>query len=271
MVKDGEILLSHGPKENGFRPAVDPLFRTAAPFFGNRVVGVVLSGGLDDGTDGLRIIKQFGGIAIAQDPEEALFPSMPASAIRSVKVDHIARIEEIAELLRKYAKEDVPEDAAMGADSSERPDIAEHGDKASRNPAALGPPSMLTCPDCGGALWEFTAGQQLRYRCHVGHMYTGDGLVEQKDIHLEQALWTAARAMEEAAALQLRMAEMAENGKWAQIAPRNREQAEQFRARGPDPRVSHARNKGGKGGKEPNRNPPRQREDPANKSAQIRQ
>ncbi len=231
LIKHRRIELSHGPRENGFRPAVDPMFRTAARCFGRRVVGLLLSGGLDDGTDGLRIIKEFGGIAIAQDPQEAFLPSMPESAIRAGYVDHVATLKETAHLLRRYAGQKVSEDLAMCADLNRRPDVIETGDKAIRHAAALGPPSIFTCPDCGGSLWEFTAGHQLRYRCHVGHLYTGDGLVQLKDDHLEQALWSAVRAMEEAAALRLRMAERAQEKKWEKMALPYRRQAEQFRQR----------------------------------------
>jgi two-component system chemotaxis response regulator CheB len=231
LIKDRRLELAHGPKENGFRPAADPLFRTAARCFGQRVVGVVLSGGLDDGTDGLRIIKRLGGVAIVQDPKEAIVSSMPESAIRAVNVDHIAPVKDIAELLRKYAKERVSENLAMCADLDERPDVVESGDKAIRNGAALGPPSVFTCPDCGGTLWEFEAGNQLRYRCHVGHLYTGDGLVQLKDYHLEQALWSAVRTLEEASALRLRMAVLAEKGNWTRMGPPYQEQALQFRER----------------------------------------
>jgi two-component system chemotaxis response regulator CheB len=207
------------------------MFRTAARCFGRRVIAVILSGGLDDGTDGARVIKRYGGIAIAQDPEEAIFSSMPQSAIRNVKVDHIAGVKEIASLLRKYVLEVVTEDITMCADLDERPDIAENGDKAIRNGIHLGPPSVMTCPDCGGALWEFQGGNQLRYRCHVGHLFTGDGLLNLKDDHLEQALWTAVRTMEEASVLRLRMADMAEKGRWGKMAPPYGEQARELRER----------------------------------------
>lgn len=231
LIRNQRFELTHGPRENGFRPAVDPLFRTAARNFGKRVVGVVLSGGLDDGTDGLRIIKEFGGIAIVQDPQEAILPSMPQSAIQNAPVDHVAKVKDIARLLRRYAGEEVAEGSAMNKESSDRPDVTENGDAALRHPGALGPPSMLTCPDCGGALWEFTAGRQLRYRCHVGHLYTGDGLTERMDESLEQTLWSAVRALEEAAALRMRMAALAEKGNWSQMSPPYRQHAEEFRQR----------------------------------------
>ncbi len=216
--------VAHGPKENGFRPAADPLFRTAARNFGARAIGIVLSGGLDDGTDGLRTIKEHNGIAIAQHPEEAVFPSMPASAIRNVNVDHIARIAEIPAILEHYAAEVLPKEVTMPPDPA-RIDVTDHGDHGLQNKSMNGTPASLTCPECGGALWETVNGTQLRYQCHVGHIYTGDGLVSEMDRDLEQSLWAAVRVMEEAAALRRRMAGVAKDARWNTLAPRYARQA----------------------------------------------
>jgi two-component system chemotaxis response regulator CheB len=230
LFREGRMLVTHGPKENGFRPAVDPMFRTAARTFGPRVVGVILSGGLDDGTDGLRIVKECSGVAIAQHPEEATFSSMPASAIRNVQVDHIVRVEAMPALLEKYASEEMPKELHMCPDDG-LPDIAEEGDSALMNKAMNGAPSALTCPECGGALWERQHGKQLRFQCHVGHVYTGDGLVSEMDRDLEQALWSAVRVMEEAAELRRRMHRIAAESTWKSFAPPYEEQAQQLERR----------------------------------------
>ncbi|MGN6368514.1 MAG: chemotaxis protein CheB [Phycisphaerae bacterium] len=230
LFKNREICVAHGPKENGFRPAVDPLFRTAARNYGPRVVGVILSGGLDDGTDGMRIIKECGGIAIAQHPEEAEFPSMPASCIRNVAVDHISRLDDIPDLLVRYSKDRLPKEQHMCA-GGDPPDIAESGDSALKKSEVLGSPSALTCPECGGALWESKTGSQLRFRCHVGHMFTGDGLVSEVSRTLEQSLWTAVRVMEEAAEIRRRMARVADQSKWKDLAPPYNDQAAELEHR----------------------------------------
>src|SRR4051794_8041823 len=174
------VHLTRGPKENGFRPAVDPLFRTAARWYGPRVIGVILSGGLDDGVEGLALIKKNGGIAIAQDPLEAAFPSMPEAAIEKCEVDHVARVSQIPAVLAELTREEVAsEEVRMVRQRSKRDgrDPAEMGEKALKNQTRPGPPSGLTCPECGGALWETVDGELVRYRCHVGHSYTPSGLV----------------------------------------------------------------------------------------------
>jgi two-component system chemotaxis response regulator CheB len=224
------IQIAHGPKENGFRPAVDPLFRTAAYNFGARVVGVVLSGGMDDGTDGLAIIKENGGIAIAQDPTEAPFDGMPSSAIRNVAVDHIATVAQIPGFLVRYAAEVLSKEAAMPP-NTEFKDAAAHGDHGLREHKMNGNPSPLTCPECGGTLWETQNGNRLRYQCHVGHAYNADSLLSERDRELEQALWSAVRTMEEAAALRRRMAGLARTAPWGQVAPPYAQQAAEMEQR----------------------------------------
>src|SRR4051812_40023154 len=158
IVGPNSLALAHGPKENGFRPAVDPLFRTAAREYGARVIGVILSGGLDDGTQGLMEIKRRGGVAIVQDPAEADFSSMPASAIEKVKVDRVVPVAEIAAELVRWIHIPVPKGAgAMRKKNNGEPDRAEMGEKwlAAGHKA---PPSAFTCPECGGALWELRDG-----------------------------------------------------------------------------------------------------------------
>jgi two-component system chemotaxis response regulator CheB len=210
LIRDSTIRLTRGPKENGFRPAVDPLFRTAAQEKGRQVIGVVLSGSLDDGTLGLADIKKAGGIAIVQDPDDAHFPSMPSSALRNVEVDHIARADEIPALLVRLVteplKEATPMKSANGSNGSPS-DVAQQGTNALVTGELPGPPSGLTCPECGGAIWELAHGKRLQFRCHVGHAYTADGMIDEQSKALEAALWTALRALEESAALRRRVAQ----------------------------------------------------------------
>jgi two-component system chemotaxis response regulator CheB len=212
LVEKDRVLVTRGPKENGFRPAVDPLFRTAARSFGSRVIGIVLTGGLDDGTIGLMHIKSVGGIAIAQDPVEAVFPSMPQSAIDNVDVDFVLPVAQMPALVRRLVTEPASQGATMAKPGNGRPDVAEAGKAVLLEEMASGPPTAYTCPECGGALWERKDGKVLRYQCHVGHSYTADILVAEKNEQLEAVLWSALRALEENADLRRRMARRAENG-----------------------------------------------------------
>jgi two-component system chemotaxis response regulator CheB len=236
LVRDGVVRVTHGPKENGFRPAVDPLFRTAARSAGPRVVGVVLSGGLDDGTIGLTHVKYHGGVAVVQDPNEAVFPSMPASAVQNVEVDHIVPVAAMPALLMRLATEPIPEGAFAMAHSNaddDRSDVAEAGKAALLTGTQPGPPSALTCPECGGALWELKDGKLVRYQCHVGHSYTAESLVAEKNGELEAVLWSALRALEENAELRRRMAERARQGPGAfgQVARRYEAEAAEVEQR----------------------------------------
>ena len=207
LIKRGLVRVVSGPRENLFRPAVDPLFRTAARAYGARVVGIVLSGGLDDGTHGLELIKRHGGIAIAQDPQQAVMPSMPLSAIQNVEVDYILRATEIGGKLPLLVRETVEDDAAL---VPEEPDVAEGTQDNLQTGHVPGPPSPFTCPECGGALWELEDGKLLRFRCHVGHGYTAEALMSDQHEELEHTLWAGLRALEEQAGLRRRMAQHAE-------------------------------------------------------------
>lgn len=230
LLKPHQMCVTRGPRENGFRPAVDPLFRTAANVYGPRVIGVVLSGGLDDGTVGLMHVKEQGGIAVVQDPGEAPFPSMPGSAIQHVEVDHVAKIAAMSSLLPLLALEPLPK-GAMPMPRETEPDVAEVGTNALVNKELPDPPSSLTCPECGGALWELKDGRLLRFRCHVGHGYTAETLQAEQSNGLEAALWTALRALEENAALYRRMARRADEGRAPRLAQRYLKQADEVEAR----------------------------------------
>jgi two-component system chemotaxis response regulator CheB len=205
IIKPGEVRVVRGPKENNFRPAIDPLFRSAAYTYGSRVIGVILSGLMDDGSHGLFQIKQEGGVAVAQSAEDALQPSMPLAAIQQVGVDYVVPAAQMGSLLNDLVR--APGEVAAGP-QQEQADIAEglvsglrvlSGDEA--------PNSPFICPNCGGSLWEVQEGQLVRYRCHVGHGFTAETLSALQDDELEQALWSSVRLLEEQAELQHRMAE----------------------------------------------------------------
>jgi len=207
VVDDGVVRLSRSAPEGGHRPAVDTLFRTAARFHGTRVVGVVLSGALDDGTAGLVAVKQRGGVTVVQDPEEALCADMPRNALDNVQVDHCLPTAEIAALLDRLAHEKVELHSPMPTLLQQETDIA----LGRRNPGESPPgePSEFGCPACGGVLNEVHDGHILRFRCRVGHAYGLASLGAQQEDQLDAALWAAMRALEDQAALSDRLAKRA--------------------------------------------------------------
>lgn len=210
IVQDGFVRLSRNPRENGFRPAVDVLFRSASRAYGRQVVGVILSGMLDDGTAGLAAIKARGGLALVQDPAEAPFEGMPRSAIEHVAVDRILKITDIASFLVQLTSEPVQEENTVSDELDKGSDIVAQEKKAWEQGQRPNEPSSLTCPDCGGVLWELHEDKLIRFRCHVGHVYSSESLLAQQADVLDQALWSAIRALEEKAALARRMANQAQ-------------------------------------------------------------
>ncbi|HEX5323409.1 MAG TPA: chemotaxis protein CheB [Capsulimonadaceae bacterium] len=213
VLEAGRVYLSSGPRENRVRPAIDTLFRTAAISYGARVVGVVLSGTLSDGTAGLYEIKQRGGIAIVQDPKDALFPDMPKNALDQVPIDYVLPASKIADILTTLADQPLEDDEGGSKDMApdERPgaevvadDIVNEID-GRRN----GELAIYTCPECSGALWQVNAGKVVRFTCHVGHVYTGDDLLEGYSEVLERSLWHAARTLRDRANLMQQLANVA--------------------------------------------------------------
>jgi len=211
LVKDGHVLLGRGPKENSARPAVDPLFRTAARAYGRRVIGVILSGSLDDGTVGLDVIKHVGGIAIVQDPENALFPGMPRSAVENVAVDHVVPAAEIAPLLVRLSQEPVTGNGKvhMSDELKQEADLAELDERELQSNDRPGTPSEFACPECHGVLFELSEKQLIRFRCRTGHAYTAESLMSEQGDNLEAAMWTAMTALKERSVLAQRLAERA--------------------------------------------------------------
>jgi two-component system chemotaxis response regulator CheB len=209
MLVDGrQLRLTRGAKEHHARPAIDPLFRSAARWHGPRTVGVVLSGMLDDGTAGLQAIKRCGGIAVVQDPLDAREPSMPESALRHVNVDHCVDTAGLAGLLSTLAREgEVP-------NMPEVPDPLQHeialmlsqGD-ALEHLRHIGRPSTFVCPDCHGSLWQLSGADPPRYRCHTGHGFTQLSLEHTLALTRDEAIWNALRAVQENGFLLSSMAE----------------------------------------------------------------
>jgi len=202
LVADGSIGLTRGPRENGHRPAIDPLFRSAARAHGRRVVGVVLSGNLDDGSAGLREIALRGGIGIVQDPAEALYPDMPRNALEFGNGHRSLPIGEIGAFLGQVVREAGTEAKFPPVESAMNEPV-----QTFDNPVAF------ACPECDGALCEEGNGEHVHFRCHVGHAYSPESLVAEQSDRLERAMWTALRCLEENAALARRMATHATQGR----------------------------------------------------------
>lgn len=204
----GRVRVIRGPRENRMRPAIDPLFRTAAVVYRSYATGIILTGMLDDGTAGLQAIKACGGMTIVQDPDEAEYDSMPKSAIANVEVDRVVFLPDIAELLVERVKQtpaivkEIPPDLLLEAPITLKA-ITDPSDMQQ-----IGKPVAHSCPSCGGPLWQLGNNDDnnkvddhqdslLRYRCHVGHAFTGRTLIEEQNEATEKALWIALRTLEE--------------------------------------------------------------------------
>jgi two-component system chemotaxis response regulator CheB len=213
----------HGPRENRARPAANPLFRSAASIYRERVIGTILTGMMDDGAAGLWAVKQCGGVAIVQS--DAVFDQMPRSALEAVTVDYHVRLDEIAPLLNRLCRE-----AVKVSPPAAVPEIVRVNDDAIKMNTTgfkvdeIGRRSVFSCPECNGALWEVDEGV-LQYRCHVGHMFSAEGLKQAQSATIEQALWSALRALKESAALDQRMCDRAMEHNLDQAAARYRESA----------------------------------------------
>ncbi len=196
------VVLSRSGKENHTRPSIDPLFRSAAAAYGTRAIGVILTGALDDGTAGLAAIKACGGCAVVQDPEEALAADMPASAIDNVAVDHVLRLHEIAPVLVRMADSNVRTGAPAPTPADLPQWVRVENSLAVEGPdmdsmSSIAAPSTFTCPDCHGTLWELKNQTPRRFRCHTGHAYTERTLVALQGDIVEDAIWSAIRALQE--------------------------------------------------------------------------
>jgi two-component system, chemotaxis family, protein-glutamate methylesterase/glutaminase len=214
LVEQGKMCVQRGPRENRHRPAIDPLFRTAARVYGSRVVGVVLSGLQDDGSAGLYAVKQRGGIAIVQDPKEAICSEMPGHALAYADPQYVLPVQKIGPALIGLVKTDQDETSmSRSKKKTTAPRGSAKTDKPDRNltnsyfDEGEGTPSVFACPECHGVLWEIKENEMVRFRCRVGHSYGPESLTTELSQASETALWAAMRALEEKAAMQRRMAD----------------------------------------------------------------
>jgi two-component system, chemotaxis family, protein-glutamate methylesterase/glutaminase len=214
VLEPGVVRLTRGPKENRFRPAIDPLFRSAASVYGPLAVGVILTGNLDDGVAGLWAIKQLGGTAIVQDPKEALYPALPLNAIKQVRVDHCLPAAGIANVLTSLVSTHV--DEGKMREVPEKMDIenriAKEDDAIDAGVQTIGEPSSYACPECHGVLLQLKDESLLRFRCHTGHAYSAQSLLAEITNKMEGSLWTAVRTFDEGALLMRQIADHMNQG-----------------------------------------------------------
>ena len=222
-VEPGRMRVLRGPRENRHRPAIDPLFRTAARVYGSRVIGVILSGNHDDGSAGLYAVKQRGGIAIVQDPAEAAVSEMPLRALayatphyvlrgrdivpNLINLVHIDQDEIVMPARKSHHKTNLPTRRKTNGSRESETGEPEDNLKAAYFDGGEGNPSVFACPECHGVLWELRDGDMVHFRCRVGHSYGPDSLATEFSGASEAALWAAMRALEEKAAMQRRIAD----------------------------------------------------------------
>jgi two-component system chemotaxis response regulator CheB len=219
FVKKDRIRLIHGAHENRYRPSIDVLFRSAAAAFDSHVIGIILSGMLDDGTSGMSAISRCGGICIVQEPGDAAYTDMPESVLSNVEVEHRVPVADMGYILDDIFSKPlrnelpIPDDVKLEAEITERmvSDISEL--------AKLGTHSNYTCPECGGGLWLMKDEKNPRYRCHTGHVYTEQLLADRQGEELEESLWVSIRMLEERRNLLLTMA-----NRWDESGKQNTDQ-----------------------------------------------
>jgi two-component system, chemotaxis family, protein-glutamate methylesterase/glutaminase len=226
-IENGRVRVSRGPRENRHRPAIDPLFRTASRTYDSHVIGVILCGYLDDGAAGFRAIRSRGGLGIVQDPDDCIAKQMPESALAYGDADYVLAAKDIGPHLVQLVNSSA--DAAVEEKRVPMTAPGKNGEpnlRTSKPDEGSGVPSPFSCPECGGVLWETKEGDQVSFRCRVGHAYSAASLIADQERGVEDALWAAMRALEEKAALATRISEGTTDQRWFQ---RLREQVESDR------------------------------------------
>lgn len=223
MITKGKLRVTKGARENRSRPGIDPLFRSAAVAYRSKVIGVVLTGYLDDGTAGMIAIKRCGGICAVQDPLDAAYPDMPRNVLKQLKADHVVPLAEMGALLTKLLQRRARKDKPVPRDIAIEARIAERVLSDLPSVEAVGEQVPFNCPGCGGVLWEVAKGGVLRYRCHTGHAYTSSVLLAEQTAKIEETLWIALRMFEERRNLLTTMSERNGRGFLPSAAARAKE------------------------------------------------
>lgn len=227
LLHDGHVMLGRGPRENHARPAIDPLFRSAACTFGGAVIGVVLTGALGDGAAGLEAVKRCGGVTVVQDPADAVAPEMPRAVLRRIDVDHCLPVDDMGTLLVRLVGEKQGETPEIPYSIRLEMAIATQRSSSGAQ-AAMGTPSGLVCPVCHGPLWEIVDCRLLRYRCHAGHAVSADALLATQAEEAENTLRHLVRSHRQRAALVRRMAQQEVALQRSASADRLRQRAREY-------------------------------------------
>jgi two-component system chemotaxis response regulator CheB len=228
LVGDGKIIIGHGPPENRFRPSIDVLFRSAAAHYGEKTIGIILTGFLNDGTVGMWSIKQSGGHTIVQDPNEAEYPDMPLSVLETMETDYCTQLKKIGDVVLKIIEEaeskGILPPPAIIAESK----LSEKSATTIEQVATIGEKTLFACPDCGGGLWQISNDRVKHYRCHIGHSYSETDMIVRQSQAIEQTLWVALRMMEERKILLKKTATENESKGLTSLSGTLREQAQQL-------------------------------------------
>jgi two-component system chemotaxis response regulator CheB len=223
LVDCGRVRISRGPKENGYRPSIDALFRSAARAYGPQVIAATLSGLLDDGAAGAAAVRQRGGIVVVQSPDDATFPDMPKATLRAVgTADYSVPLSELGMLLGMLARTSAPEEEGLPVplEMQVEDDIAHGAESDAEVASLLGDPSTFSCPECGGVLWDLSGEDVQRFRCQVGHAYSAIHLFHAQEATLQQRMWGAARALREHALLARQIQQASARSDWPSLAER---------------------------------------------------
>jgi two-component system chemotaxis response regulator CheB len=191
------ISVTSGPHENQYRPSIDALFRSAAVSFGHRVISVVLTGMLEDGTSGTSAVKRCGGTCIVQAPSDAQFPSMPTSVLSSIAIDYLATLSDIPNIISDIVQAPLPPKLPIPRELQIESEITKRMMSNIDELKSFADHSNFVCPDCGGGLWEVRDDPAHRYRCHTGHVYTEKLLHSLQDEKIEESVWVSIRMLEE--------------------------------------------------------------------------
>ena len=228
VLQDGRTRVVLGPRENRARPAINPLFRSAAADRAGRVVALLLSGLLDDGVTGLAAVQRCGGVTIVQDPQDAEFPELPRRAVEEGAADHVLALPRMSELLERLLREEAPR-VAVPEEIAVEARLDGPTPSSSEAVSALGKQVPVGCPECGGPLWQTSASGNSAFRCHTGHAFTARALLDGQSEEIERSMWVAVRALLEQSSVLERLARDAER-RGAGLGTRFRQRAEEARA-----------------------------------------
>jgi two-component system chemotaxis response regulator CheB len=221
MLKDGKVRINQGTRENKYRPSIDVLFRSAAVAYGVQVIGIVLTGMLDDGTSGMSAVKRCGGICIVQEPEDAEFSDMPQSVLNNIRVDYQVPVEEMGDIVKNILEMPLRGQVTVPRELQVEVEITANMTTTIKDLQEIGDISDFVCPDCGGDLYAVKNDPAPRYRCHTGHVYTEDMLYDLQGLHLEESVWVSIRMLEERYNLLLLMATHAKESNMDEVAQSN--------------------------------------------------